>query len=144
LNGRDAMKKQRVTAAFVALVLGFMTMTASAGEIGISVEFSDKEISVISAYYRDHSTTYSQQGNGKKGNGNSKGQKSLPPGIAMNLQRGKSLPPGIAKQVLPSDLIDLLPAPHRGFERIEVDGKILLVEIATQIIYDVLEDLILH
>ena len=138
------MKKQGVTAVIATLLLGFMPMYAMAGEVGISVEFSDKEISVISVYYRDHSTTYSQKGNGKKGNGNNKGQKSLPPGIAMNLQRGKALPPGIAKQVLPTGLIDLLPAPRRGFERIVVDGKILLVEIATQLIHDVLEDLILH
>lgn len=138
------MKKQGVIAVFAALLIGLMPMQATAGEIGISVEFSDKEISVISAYYRDHSASYSQKGNGKKGNGNSKGQKSLPPGIAMNLQRGKSLPPGIAKQVLPTGLIDLLPAPPRGFERLEVDGKVLLVEIATQVIYDVLEVLILN
>lgn len=143
-NGLTTMKKQWFTAIFAALLLGFMPMFVAAGEVGISVEFSDKEISVISAYYRDHSTTYSQKGNGNKGNGKNKGQKSLPPGIAMNLQRGKSLPPGIAKQVLPTDLVGLLPAPPRGFERIEVDGKVLLVEIATQVIHDVLEDLILH
>ena len=138
------MKNQWFTAIIAALLLGFMPMFVAAGEVGISVEFSDNEISVISAYYRDHSRTYSQKGNGKNGNGNSKGQKTLPPGIAKNLQRGKSLPPGIAKQVLPTDLVDLLPAPPRGFERIEVDGKVLLVEIAAQVIHDVLEDLILH
>ena len=138
------MKNQSVTVAFAALLLGFLPMLSVAGEVGIDVEFSDKEVAMIRAYYRDHATTYSQKENGKKGNGNSKGQKSLPPGIAMNLQRGKSLPPGIAKQVLPSDLNDLLPAPPRGFERIEVDGKVLIVEIATQVIHDVLEDLILH
>lgn len=33
----------------------------------------------------------------------------LPPGIAMNLQRGKPLPPGIAKRVLPRDLVVLVP-----------------------------------
>ena len=131
------MKKQGVTVVLAALLLGFMPMFSTAAEVGISVVFSDNEISVISAYYRDHSATYSQKGNGKN-------KKSLPPGIAMNLQRGKSLPPGIAKQVLPTGLIDLLPAPPHGFERILVDGKVLLVEIATQIIHDVLEDLILH
>ena len=67
----------------------------------------------------------------------------LPPGIAKNLQRGKPLPPGIAKQVLPSGLIAQLPPPPKGFERIEVAGKVLLVEIATQVIHDVLEDIIL-
>ena len=60
-----------------------------------------------------------------------------------NLTGSKPLPPGIAKQVLPSGLVTLLPAPPRGFERIEVAGKVLLVEIATQVIHDVLEDIIL-
>ena len=138
------MKKQSFTMVLSVLLLSFTTTSASAADVGISVEFSDNEISVISAYYRDHSVTYSKNGNGEKGNGNNKGQKSLPPGIAKNLQRGKSLPPGIAKQVLPADLVKLLPAPPRGFERIEIDGKVLLVEIATQVIHDVLEDLILH
>ena len=138
------MKKQRVIVVFAALVLGFLPIFSAAAEVGINVEFSNNEISVISAYYRDHSATYSQQGNGNKGNGKNKDQKSLPPGIAMNLQRGKSLPPGIAKRALPTDLIGLLPAPPRGFERIQLDGKVLLIEIATQVIHDVLEDLILH
>ena len=34
---------------------------------------------------------------------------ALPPGIAMNLQRGKPLPPGIAKKNLPGDLQSQLP-----------------------------------
>ena len=69
--------------------------------------------------------------------------KGLPPGIAKNLRRGKPLPPGIAKQVLPSGLIHLLPPPPHGFERVVLAGKILLVEVATQVIHDVLEDVIL-
>lgn len=127
-----------------SLILGVFAHSAVAGEVGVSVEFSDKEISVIRAYYKDHVNGNSQNGGGKKGNGKNKSQKSLPPGIAMNLQRGKSLPPGIAKQALPMGLIELLPAPRRGFERVEIDGKVLLVEIATQLIHDVLEDVILR
>jgi hypothetical protein len=138
------MKNQSVTVALAALLLGFLPMLCVAGEVGIDVEFSDNEVALIRAYYRDHETAYSQKENGKKGNAKNKGQKSLPPGIAMNLQRGKSLPPGIAKQVLPSDLSDRLPVLPRGFERIEVDGKVLIVEIATQVIHDVIEDLILR
>ena len=114
-----------------------------AGDVGLSVEFSDSEVAAIRAYYRDHSGESAGKGNGKKSK-NGKGNKSLPPGIAMNLQRGKALPPGIAKQALPMGLIEVLPAPPRGFERIELAGKVLLVEIATQVIHDVLEDLILH
>jgi len=114
-----------------------LSVPVFAGELGIQVGFSDGEISTIRAYYRDHSVA--QQGNGK----GKKGAKGLPPGIAKNLQRGKPLPPGIAKQVLPTGLIALLPPAPHGFERIELAGKILLVEIATQVIHDVLEDVIL-
>lgn len=134
------MQKQWLTAALAALVLGFSSISANAGDVGLSVEFSDNEISVIRAYYQDNSGGGSKKGNGNKG----KGYKSLPPGIEKNLQRGKALPPGIAKQTLPGGLVSLLPAPPRGFERVEVDGKVLLVEIATQVIHDVLEDLILR
>ena len=136
------MKNQWLKSALVALFLGVFSVPANAGEVGVSVEFSDKEISTIRAYYRDHSSGGSNKGNGKHGK-NGKGNKSLPPGIAKNLQRGKALPPGIAKQALPGRLVGLLPPPPRGFERVEIDGKVLLVEIATQVIHDVLEDLIL-
>jgi Ni/Co efflux regulator RcnB len=37
-----------------------------------------------------------------------------------------------------------LPAPHPGYERVIVDGKILLVEIATRIIHDVLTEAVLN
>jgi len=121
-----------------ALLLLVSTPVVS-GEVGIQVVFSAGEASVIRAYYRDHATPQSRKANGKGKSG-----KSLPPGIARNLQRGKALPPGIAKQVLPSGLIDLLPPPPHGFERAILAGKILLIEVATQVIHDVLEDVILR
>jgi len=123
--------------AILAILMFALCVPAAAGEVGIQVGFSDGEISLIRAYYRDHGTV--QAGNGK----GRKGAKGLPPGIAKNLQHGKPLPPGIAKQVLPSGLTSQLPPPPKGFERIEIAGKILLVEIATQVIHDVLEDVIL-
>ena len=122
-----------------ALALLAFSSPAAAAEIGVQVGFSDGEISIIRAYYRDHASSPGKT----KGKGNGRSGKGLPPGIAKNLQRGKPLPPGIAKQVLPSGLISQLPPPPKGFERIEVAGKVLLVEIATQVIHDVLEDVIL-
>ena len=107
---------------------------AYAGEVGVQVVFTAGEASTIRAYYQDR---------GAPRTGKKKGKNGLPPGIARNLQRGKSLPPGIAKQALPTGLIDLLPPPPRGFERVELSGKVLLVEVATQVIHDVLEDVIL-
>jgi len=124
-----------IFSSLCAIVLLGLYVPVGAGEIGVQIGFSDGEISTIRAYYRDHSVA--QRGKGKKG------AKGLPPGIAKNLQRGKPLPPGIAKQVLPTSLIALLPPAPHGFERIEIAGKVLLVEIATQVIHDVLEDVIL-
>ena len=95
------MKKQWFMSAVAALLVSFMTVSATAAEVGVSVVFSDQEKTVIRAYYRDHSPDYSNKSHGN-GNGKGKPGKSLPPGIAKNLARGKALPPGIAKQVLPS------------------------------------------
>ncbi|MDX1508636.1 MAG: anti-virulence regulator CigR family protein [Woeseiaceae bacterium] len=100
------------------------------------MEFSNDEIRIISAWYRDHDTGAHGRGRGK--------DKGLPPGIAKNLAEGKALPPGIAKQYLPSGLIAQLPPARKGYERVVVDGKVLLVEIATQVVHDILTDVILH
>lgn len=107
--------------------------TAAAADAGISVTFSDAEVRIITAWYDDHAPK--TRGKGKHG--------GLPPGIAKNLARGKSLPPGIAKQHLPQELQRALPAAPAGFDRIIVDGKVLLVEAATQVIHDVLMDVVL-
>ena len=127
------------TLSLLLVLLSLSSGITVAGEVGVTVAFSDKDISLIQAWYRDH-------GDGPQGAGKSKqkGAGSLPPGIAKNLQRGKPLPPGIAKQVLPSGLVELLGPPPRGYERIYVDGRVLLVHIATQVIHDALEDLILR
>ncbi len=130
------MSSRKTVFLSLLAIIGLST-PAFAGQVGIEVVFTDREVDIIRAYYSDHASVERP----KKGKG--RGHKSLPPGIAKNLQRGKPLPPGIAKQVLPSRLIDLLGPPPRGFERIEMAGKILLVEVATQIVHDVLEDLIL-
>ncbi len=128
---------------FIQTVLVLMSLAvgvqaAGAAELGIEVTFDDAEIDTISAYYRDHG---SNDGHGNK-HGKAK-DKGLPPGIAKNMQRGKPLPPGIAKRYLPNDLILELPPLPSGYERIIVVGKILIVEISTQIIHDVLSDILL-
>lgn len=104
-----------------------------AADVGVGVTFSDAEIRIISAWYDDHHS--SKHGKGKRG--------KLPPGIAKNLARGKALPPGIAMQHLPGELQRALPATPAGYERVIVDGRVLLVEVATQVIHDVLVDVFL-
>lgn len=107
---------------------------ATADVAAIDAVFTAAEKALIRDYYQD-------AGGGAKTRGGKKA-KGLPPGIAKNLRRGKPLPPGIAKQYLPGELHAILPPPPDGHERIVVDGKILLVEIATQVVADVLVDVI--
>jgi hypothetical protein len=96
------------------------------------VVFGKDEAAIIQQYYSQHPADTGKGGkNGQKG-------KPLPPGIAKNLARGKPLPPGIAKQVLPQDLVRQLPPVHTGYERVYVDGRVLLVDVATQVIHDIL------
>lgn len=102
--------------------------------VGVEVVFSDDEIKIIRAYYA--SSGYASA----KGKHKHK-HKGLPPGIAKNLKRGKPLPPGIAKRTLPYDLQRQLPSPPNGYERIIVGGKLLLVELGTQIVHDILMDI---
>jgi Ni/Co efflux regulator RcnB len=113
---------------------------SAAADVGVEIVFSKDEIRIIDVWYRDHGSVDSQNGGHKE----NKGNKALPPGIAKNLQRGKPLPPGIAKQYLPDELRHTLPAPRAGYERLIIDGKVLLVEIATGIIHDILADAVLH
>ena len=62
--------------------------------------------------------------------------KALPPGIAMNLQRGKPLPPGIAKKVDDDDLLRRLPRTYSGSEWYAAGDR--LVE------YDPVNEAIIH
>jgi Ni/Co efflux regulator RcnB len=41
-------------------------------------------------------------------------------------------------------LLHALPPPPRGYDRVIVDGKVLLVEVATQVIHDILVDVVMH
>lgn len=66
---------------------------------------------------------------------------ALPPGVRRNLERGKALPPGIAKRSLPERLQSQVTVPV-GFEIMEVGLDVLLVEVATGVIHDVLMDII--
>ncbi len=131
------MKRTIAKTLFLVMTL-FMLSTQSVADINVSIEFSSGEISIIQNWYRDYGNPTAAHGKGEKKS------KGLPPGISKNLARGKPLPPGIAKQHLPESLRSALPTPRAGYERIIVDGKVLLVEIATQVIHDMLEDVILR
>ncbi|HBK49135.1 MAG TPA: hypothetical protein DDZ74_07350, partial [Pseudomonas sp.] len=61
---------------------------------------------------------------------------ALPPGIQKNLARGKPLPPGIAKK-LDGRLLGQLPR-YDGYEWMQAGADLILVAVATGIIYEVL------
>lgn len=126
-----------IATMLLVLVFSLGLPARSVADVGVSAVFSKNEIEIISTWYREHGSN-SNRAHGKKK------QKGLPPGIARNLARGKALPPGIAKQHLPDGLIHALPAPPAGYERIVVDGKVLLVEIATRVVHDILVGAVLH
>lgn len=67
--------------------------------------------------------------------------KSLPPGIAKNLERGKPLPPGIAKTRAPGALTSKIKVPD-GYELTEVGLDVVLVKAGTDIIVEVLKDVL--
>jgi hypothetical protein len=61
---------------------------------------------------------------------------ALPPGIQKNLARGKPLPPGIAKK-LDGRLVGRLPH-YEGYEWQQAGTDLILVALATGLIYEVL------
>ena len=72
---------------------------------------------------------------------NASNASALPPGIRKNLERGKPLPRGIARKQVPGALRSELAVPT-GYEVIEVGLDVLLVEVATGLIHDVLMDVV--
>jgi Ni/Co efflux regulator RcnB len=68
------------------------------------------------------------------------GYKGLPPGIAKNLARGKPLPPGIAKKAVPSTIVQHLPT-YPDYEWTRCGTDLVLIQIATRVVADVLTDI---
>jgi hypothetical protein len=64
---------------------------------------------------------------------------ALPPGIRKRLARGKPLPPGIAQKFAPAGLRSRIHLPN-GYQIVEVGLDVLLVEVATSIVHDILMD----
>lgn len=110
--------------------LALLALTVMAAQVNAAA-FSSQETEIITRYY--HAVAQPAPPGRPK---------ALPRGIAKNLARGKTLPPGIAKQQLPAILVRQLPPAPDGYERIVVAGRVLLVEIATQVVHDVLTDVL--
>lgn len=87
----------------------------------------------------DYTNTEKRSERKKKDKGKGKNKrKKLPKGIAKKLERGGTLPPGMAKRSLPENLEKELPPAPKGYERILSDGQVLLSNIATGVISDII------
>ena len=115
---------------------------------GVSAAFNELEKQTIYKYFGEHQEAYHEhevvedEGDGRGGKSKHK-KKGLPPGIAKKLARGGTMPPGIAKQYLPNDLDRQLPPVPQGYERSIVGNDVLLVEINTGKIADIITDAVL-
>ena len=65
-------------------------------------------------------------------------RRSLPPGLAKQQQ----LPPGLAKRSLPTNLENQLPPLPAGVERAVIDNNVVLIQKGTNLILDVLENVL--
>ncbi len=127
-------------------------ITTAVVKAGVSGAFNELERQMIKKYFSEHKYGHVVEDNDDyksgsykyKGKPKNKGKnKGLPPGIAKNLERGKPLPPGIAKRNLPAGLESSLPGKHDGYETLIVGDDVVLVEIDTGKIADIITDAIL-
>ena len=133
-------------------ILGFYT-TAYADDVATAVvregtraAFEEFEKQMITKYFGDHvqyREDYQEQEDEGHSDKKKNKKKGLPPGIAKKLERGGTLPPGIAKRFLPDDLEGELPPPPRGYERTIIGTDVVLVEIDTGKIADIITDAVL-
>ena len=63
----------------------------------------------------------------------------LPPGLERQYQRNGTLPPGLQKRQLPDDLARALPRRRGDYDRVIVGNDVLLIQIATGVILDIME-----
>ncbi len=149
---------RKISFAIIALSLIFTGPVVFAEEVvtavvkeGMKGAFNELERQTIKKYFKENEyvhyveedESHSGKNKNKRKSKNKGKNKDLPPGIAKNLERGKPLPPGIAKRDLPQDLNYSLPDRHDGYERTVVGNDVVLVEIDTGKIADIIVDAVL-
>ncbi len=112
--------------------------------------FSEIERRIIERYFGKIEAPEEEKAEkGKGAKGKSKAmphglakRETLPPGLARHVERHGALPPGLQKRDLPDDLASLLPETTPGLERVIVDNDVVLIERATGLVLDVLENVL--
>ena len=144
--------------AFALIVLTGPAAAQTAGDVADTV-FKEVEKRIIENFF-DKKAGQAEKNQGKKSKKTKKAKKakkgkqgkglppglarkeSLPPGLAMQLEKNGTLPPGLAKRELPEDLANKLPPTPKGRERVIVDNNVVLIEKATGVILDIIKDVI--
>lgn len=112
-----------------------------------------EETGVVETSKEDDEAADDNKGKGNKATkGSGKGQKSdlppglakrdrLPPGLQKQLERNGRLPPGLERRALPADLESRLPD-RADTERVIVGSDVVLIEKGTDLVLDVIRDVI--
>lgn len=116
-------------------------------EEGVGVVFTEIEKRLIRDYFaKSDSRAEADHGKGK---GKSKQmppglakRDRLPPGLERHIEKNGTLPPGLAKRDLPSDLVGRLPPLKHGLERKIVGNDVVLLRKGTNVVLDVLENVL--
>jgi len=96
----------------------------------ISITFSDYDRQLVHQYYGHGKRKKIPPGLAKK--------KSLPPGLQKQIKRNGKLPPGLEARYLPYDLERRLGRLPGEYARIRVGTDIILIDIPTKLILDVI------
>lgn len=67
----------------------------------------------------------------------------LPDGSELPIKPGERLAPNHPWRALPGPLLELLPALPASYERLVVGGRVLLVDLRTLVVRDVLPDVVI-
>lgn len=114
----------------------------------LNAVFSAKDAKIIRDYYATLNEDNHEQDH-KKGKNNKQGlppglakRDHLPPGLQKHLERHGTLPPGLEKKRFPDTLDKKLSRVPKGYERIIVGNDAVLVDERTQVIVDILTDVL--
>lgn len=106
--------------------------------------FSETEKAIIEEYFgvKTGDEAGAKPAKGKKNKGLPPGlakKDTLPPGLAMQLEKNGRLPPGLEKRDLPDDLLSRLPQTKPGTRRAIVGRDLVLIDETTEIVLDILQ-----
>jgi hypothetical protein len=96
---------------------------------------------------RHQSRRDSRRGGKNKGRGRAKGKgkgKGRPPGLARHIQKHGQLPPGLEKKRLPRHTEAKLPPARKGTERMVAGNDVVLMDIVTGTVLDIIREVIVH